>query len=599
MRTKFTIAGLMVLGACLIGWAALALAQSPSMPDTGTRLVAPESSPSSAPLPLSTPGTLPTAQPVAPGSSGDPKPVLVEPKPISGEPEALGPKPLGTTVQPISGFSGAEDPTQPTTNPSNPVGRQEPAVSLEWIGPPTAKVGQPSDYTLVVKNVGNIPVQKVLVQVRMPQGITVNSSEPKCANENNILVWDLGTLMAKQEKNLLMKLQAVAKGDMMPQAWVTFTGSSVTRIRVCEPKLTLKASVNEKVMVGDTANFTLTVTNPGDGSADHVKIRAILSEGLEHPKGGSTAEFDIGNLAAGETRSVQLLCSTKGPGLQTCDAVAEAEGGLTAKDNVKLNVITPRLDLVLSGPGLRYLDRKAVYTIKVTNPGDAPATNVTVGDVVPDGFKVLAASDGGRHDFATRTVSWFLGEIAPAQTREVKFEVQAINVGDHKHKASVTGARGLRAEADLMTRVEGLSALLLEMVDTEDPIEVGGDTAYEIRVTNTGSKTETDIRLIAYVPDKEEFKNAQGPVKYHTEGKTIMFEPLEKLAPRADAIIRINVKALEAGTVRFKIQMTSTNLQEPVIKMEATRIYSDAPEGHSSSSPAEPQPLQPGGQLPQ
>ena len=71
----------------------------------------------------------------------------------------------------------------------------------------------------------------------------------------------------------------------------------------------------------------------------------------------------------------------------------------------------PRLDLQMSGPGLRYLGRKAVYSLKVTNPGDAPASNVTIGDLVPEGFKVLAASEGGRHDFTTRTVSWFLGEI--------------------------------------------------------------------------------------------------------------------------------------------------------------------------------------------
>jgi hypothetical protein len=160
----------------------------------------------------------------------------------------------------------------------------------------------------------------------------------------------------------------------------------------------------------------------------------------------------------------------------------------------------------------------------------------------------------------------------------VKFEVQAINPGEHKHKATAVAARGLRSEAELMTRVEGLSALLLEMVDTEDPIEVNGDTAYEIRVTNTGSKTETDIKIVATVPDKMQFKNAQGPVRYREEGKTIVFEPIERLAPRADAIFRINVKAVDPGTVRFKIQMTSTNLVEPVVKMEATRIYSDAPE---------------------
>jgi uncharacterized repeat protein (TIGR01451 family) len=392
-----------------------------------------------------------------------------------------------------------------------------------------------------------------------------------------VLIWELGTLQAKQEKNLQMKLVADQKGDVTPQAWVTFTGSTVMRIRVREPKLVLKTQGPEKVLIGDPVAFTLSVTNPGDGAAEQVKIHAVLTEGLEHAR-GPKIDFDIGNLAAGESRNVTVLCATKSGGVQKCDAEAHAEGGLTAKESASVSVIMPRLDLQLVGPGLRYLGRRAIYVLKVTNPGDAPASNVTVGDIVPEGFKVLAASDGGRHDFSTRTVSWFLGEIGPGQTREVKLEVQAINPGEFKHKASAVGARGLRAESELSARIEGLSALMLEMVDTEDPIEVNSETAYEVRITNTGSKVETDIKLIATIPDKMEFKSAQGPSRYHEEGKLIVFEPVEKLAPRADAIFRINVKALEAGTVRFKIQMTSTNLVEPVIKMEATRIYSDAPE---------------------
>jgi uncharacterized repeat protein (TIGR01451 family) len=386
-----------------------------------------------------------------------------------------------------------------------------------------------------------------------------------------------------------MKLLADTKGDVTPHAWVTFTGSSVLRIRVREPKLAIKASSSpEKVLVGDTAAFTLTVSNPGDGSADQVKVHAILSEGLEHAR-GNKIDFDIGNLAPGESRNVTLLCATRSGGAQKCEVSAEAES-LKAADVAAVNVIMPRLDLQVVGPRLRYLDRKALYTLKVTNPGDAPATNVTVADTVPPGFKVLAASDGGRHDFQSRTVSWFLGEVAPGQTREVKLEVQAVNSGEHRHKATAVGARGLRAESDLTTRVEGLAALLVEMVDTEDPIEVSGDTAYEVRITNTGSKSENDIKLVATVPDKMQFKSVQGPVHYHEEGKTIVFDPVAALAPQANAIFRINVKALDAGTVRFKIQVTSANLTEPVIKMEATRIYADAPESGTSTPAPTPAP---------
>ena len=72
-----------------------------------------------------------------------------------------------------------------------------------------------------------------------------------------------------------------------------------------------------------------------------------------------------------------------------------------------------------------------------------------------------------------------------------------------------------------------------------------------------------------------QLKTAQGPTRFHEEGQTIVFDALPKLAPRADAIYRVTVKTTGAGSVRFKTQITSTNLTEPVIEMEATRIYED------------------------
>ncbi|HEY7311522.1 MAG TPA: CARDB domain-containing protein [Gemmataceae bacterium] len=549
----------------------------------------------SKPLPID-PGHLGEGTPPVPGApAGTQLPPAIAPQPLTPPGSKIAPMPASQPgdMRPALGDGEAsgtparsplpaeEQLADSATSPDSAVGRQEPAVSLEWVGPTTAKIGQANSYSLMVRNACNIPVQQVLVRVRIPAGVNCSETEPKAVSEGNVLVWELGALQARQEKNLQMKLVPEHKGDISPQAWVTFTGSSVMRIKVREPKLTIKATGPPKVVAGDTATFVLAVSNPGDGAAEQVKIHAALSEGLENAR-GPKLDYDIGNLAAGETRNVTVQCISKTGGTHTCDATAEADGGLHAKDTVSVSVTTPRLDLQMVGPGLRYLGRKALYSIKVTNPGDAPASNVTVSDVVPEGFKVLAASDGGRHDFSTRTVSWFLGEVAPGATHEIKLEVQAVNQGEFKHKASAVGARGLSAEAELGTRVEGLSALLLEMVDTEDPIEVSSETSYEVRITNTGSKVETDIKLVASIPDKMQFKNATGPVRFHEDGKTIVFEPIEKLAPKADAIFRINVKAVEAGTVRFKIQMTSTNLTEPVIKMEATRIYSDAPEVKSS-----------------
>jgi hypothetical protein len=236
----------------------------------------------------------------------------------------------------------------------------------------------------------------------------------------------------------------------------------------------------------------------------------------------------------------------------------------------------PRLDLEAKGPKLRYVDRKAVYTIKVTNPGDAPAANVTVNDVLPAGLKFVTADNGGQHDGATRTVSWFLGEVGPGQAKEVNVEVMCVTIGEFAHKVAAQASRGLKVESETQTRVEGLSALQLDVTDLEDPVEVNGEAMYEIRVTNSGSVTETDVKIVCTLPiDKVQFKTANGPTGVHAEGAEVVFDPLPRLAPKADAVFKVTVKCLAAGTVHFKVRATSTGVTDPVMKEESTRIYAD------------------------
>jgi uncharacterized repeat protein (TIGR01451 family) len=497
-----------------------------------------------------------------------------ETKPVESRPGEI--KPAGHQTAAPDPEPASIPGERPTQTNDNPTGRQVPSVSLEWIGPPTAKLGRPVTYQIIIKNGPDCAAHHVVVRCRVPAGVNVQGTAPKAIAEGNLLTWELGTLQPRQEKRLDLHLQPETKGDLACQAAVTFTGASVAQLRVREPKLAIKATGPDRVLLGDLATISLTITNPGDGTAEQVKVKATLPEGLEHAR-GRVVEFDLGNLGPNETRSVQLVCATKTGGEHKCDAVATADGNLQAQDTATVGVIMPRVDLIVTGPKLRYLERQATYTFKVSNPGSAAANNVTITEQIPAGFKFLSASHGGRHDFATRTVTWFVGDLAPGQTREVTMDVLAVNTGEHVHKASVTAARGLKTDTDFTTRVEGLSALLMELVDVDDPVEVGADTSYEIRVTNTGSKTETNLQLICTIPDKMEFRGAQGPagVKFRLQGRELIFEPVPKLAPRADAIYCVQVKGIAAGDLRFRARITAAGLTDPVLKEESTKVYGD------------------------
>jgi uncharacterized repeat protein (TIGR01451 family) len=533
MGRLYRAVGFTVLSAVLAGWAALARAQS---------------NPVTEPAGVHPPKRV---GPAAPAATVPPTPTGKILTAIVDEPDAEPGLPLNT-----------------------PAGNQAPGLCLEWTGPPQARVGQSADYTLAVRNLRGVAVQGVVVRVQLAPGVETIATEPKAMVAGNVLTWELDTIRAKQEAHLHVRVVPTSKGKLACHATLTFHESSALTIEVTEPKLALKATAPETVMAGEPVTFAFLVSNPGDGSAQHVKVHALLSDGLEHSLGKAVV-FEVGDLASGESRTIQLTCGTKATGEQRCEIMAEAEGDLKAQDRIRLNVVVPRLDLEAAGPGLRYLDRKAVYVFKVVNPGEVPATNVTITDVVPAGFKFTAASDGGRYDFATRTASWFLGEVGPGQVKEVKLEAVAVSLGEHHHKVTAQAARGLAVFQDVSTHVEGLSALTVEVVDPEDSIEVGANTTYEIRLTNSGSKTETDIRLASVIPETMQFQNAQGPTSFQVQGKDVVFEPLPKLVPRAYVTYRISVKALAPGDVRFKAQITSTTLVEPIVEMKWTRIYKD------------------------
>src|SRR5262249_36291910 len=157
-----------------------------------------------------------------------------------------------------------------------------------------------------------------------------------------------------ERRNLQVRVVPSREEDGECLAWVTFTGSSSVRVSVRQPKLELKVTGPEApVMVGDTATFTPAVTNPGSMPATKVKVHAALTPGLECAP-GPAVEFDVGTLAAGETRNVQVVCAAKLPGEQTCDATA-VSGDLQASGRAGVAVMLAHLELEATGPALRYL----------------------------------------------------------------------------------------------------------------------------------------------------------------------------------------------------------------------------------------------------
>jgi hypothetical protein len=225
--------------------------------------------------------------------------------------------------------------------------------------------------------------------------------------------------------------------------------------------------------------------------------------------------------------------------------------------------------------------------------------------MIPSGFKFAQANLGGQFQEATRLVTWSLGDLQPGQTKDVTVDLIPIETGEHRLIAHAKSARGLRTEAETRTLVDSLPSLFIEVGHVDDPLEVGSESAYEIRIANAGTKMETNVEVVCTLPPQLEFKGAKctATLRYRQEGRELIFEPLPRLAPKADVIYRITVKGAAPGDVRLRTRIRADGLKDPVMREESMRIYSDdaplrsgavsTPSAPVNPAPANPAPVVP------
>ena len=183
---------------------------------------------------------------------------------------------------------------------NGPAAKQEPSISLEWHGPADLRVGVPCEYTMVAKNTSSVPMYKVIVQVKFPAGSKVAGTEPKAEGSDLVLLWDHGTIAPRQERAVKINIVPPGKGELLCQAWVTFTGSATLKAQVREPKLAVEAKVPERVSVGDPARSSFrSATSATTRRGRETRDQPAAGSGSE---AGTPDGVDFRTLAAGNTR---------------------------------------------------------------------------------------------------------------------------------------------------------------------------------------------------------------------------------------------------------------------------------------------------------
>jgi uncharacterized repeat protein (TIGR01451 family) len=508
-------------------------------------------------------------------------PQMTGPAPMPQMPPAPAPAPQ---MQPAP-MQRAPMPIPPQTPAGMPAAAPMPmtlmtqtgtGVSVEKRGPEVCTLAQPLAYEIIVRNTGSAPVSQVRVEDELPAGARLITADPQPEVMADRLTWNLNMLEAGGERRLQVKLQLAADGEFRSTATVHFAATASMHTRVVQPRLVVSMHGPEQVSAGDAVPFHITMANPGTGPVTNLLLHCKLADGLTHPQ-GQVVEAEIGTLAAGETRNITLTTQAAKTGQFAADLSATADGGMEASAHSAITILGPALQLLRTGPPKCYLKSEVGFDLEVVNSGPVAAGYVEVGDTLPAGLDFVAATEGGRFDATNRTILWRLPALPAGGHQTVSYRVKAISVGEMPDRAAARSDRGSDVRADATFTVEGVPALSLEVVDLEDPIQVGGDLTYEIRVVNQGSCPCSNIQIVAQAPEGLMPREGTGPSAFRANGLEVMFEPLAKLAVKADAVYRVKVRGVQPGDYRFRVQMTCDQLRQPVMKEESSRVYKEGP----------------------
>ncbi len=444
------------------------------------------------------------------------------------------------------------------------------ALMIERMAPKEIVAGQPFSYDIKATNLTANKLSDVVVQDLCSSNFKLLGANPDAERVSDTLLrWKLGDLDANASRTIHVNGQVADAGKAQNCLSASYEQASCMAFNVVKPELSLKASAPAEVMRCDAIPLNYTLANTGTGVARNATLSQPLPEGVSFKDG--LDKMAAGDLSAGASKEFKAAVMAAKPGVYSFNPSAAAEPGMQANAVAATRVTEPALRVEKAVANTVILGRGLDYDITVTNTGDAVARNLVVEETLPAGSSASSASNNGQ--VGTGRVVWNLPELAPKQSHTVKVSLQPQSVGNIETSTRATAYCAADAAAQAKTAIIGIPAVLLEVVDLTDPVEVGKTTTYVITATNQGTATDINVRIVAELERAMEFVSGDGATALAVGGNRVEFAPLPKLEPGAKAEWRVNAKALAPSDHRFTVIMTSDLRQRPVMETEATTLY--------------------------
>lgn len=491
-----------------------------------------------------------TPQPLDdPPSPGDPQDLRL-PRPAPIRVESTSPAPLhvdvSSEVPPSSSAEREYDSpsdTSPRTRAEVNLTSAVPVIAIETVSPAEVNVGRTVKYVIAVRNRGDVAAENLKVIATLPEQVElIEAAPPATHTGDGELHFDIGNLGPRESRLIELQLVPHTTGAIQLATRASLSVSTHAAMHVRRPQLALTCEAPEEAQYGDKVTFVLVVANTGDGAAKDVVITSQLpSHALPDDK--SEQSKTVGRLGPGESLKVPVTASAIGPGLIEAQFTATDASGSEANARAKVRVRRAVIEVAADGPRTNFLGREAVYEIRVSNPGDAPAENVEVVASLPSGLQLTVLGRPVDFDRHTNTMTWHVESLAAGVTERLPFKLKAMAEGEQVQEITASADRGLRADTRYQTRVSSRPKINVAIAGKDGPLAVGDAAEFQVEVQNVGTKAAEGIHVKVVTPDALQAVISDD---YAIDGNQLTFSPLT-LAAGQTKTLRFRAVGREAG----------------------------------------------------
>lgn len=283
-------------------------------------------------------------------------------------------------------------------------------------------------------------------------------------------------------------------------------GRRETLIEWAAPKVELQVTAPPIAPASGTVPVVVTLSNTSDVDCQNSRVRVIFSDGATMAKSDpppSTSDtagivWEVPPVPGKGRRSINLQVKPGRTGPFTVAAEVVTADNLTARNRAVVRAEEGRLQAVVDAPAAALANESIPFKVAVTNPGAAPAENVTV----------WATFDAGlTHPSGQARVELTAGTLAPGETKTLDLPLTASKTGRYTVRATATADGNLTAAAE-PAAVDVRRAELKVAVAGPRMAYVGQEFTWTVAVGNPGDAAVSNVVVRATLPPEVKLKDA-------------------------------------------------------------------------------------------